>query len=73
MRARISNNNNDVVKNHITNEYEYLLFCNNDIKLLNNVIYGMLKVFKSKSKQNSVDRRLNFTEFLKRNNREDRR
>mgnify|MGYP000085323662 CR=1 FL=1 len=29
--------NNDVVKHHITNEYEYLLFCNNDIKLLNNV------------------------------------
>ena len=52
--------NNDVVKNHITNEYEYLLFCNNDIKLLNNVIYGMLKVFKSKSKVGTVGCRLHF-------------
>ena len=29
--------NNDVVKNHVTNEYEFLLFCNNDIMLLNNI------------------------------------
>ncbi len=52
--------NNDVVKHHITNEYEYLLFCNNDIKLLNNVIYGMLKVFKSTSKVGTVGCRLHF-------------
>ena len=52
--------NNDVVKHHITNEYEYLLFCNNDIKLLNNVIYGMLKVFKSKPKVGTVGCRLHF-------------
>jgi GT2 family glycosyltransferase len=52
--------NNDVVKHQITNEYEYLLFCNNDIKLLNNVIYGMLKVFKSKPKVGTVGCRLHF-------------
>jgi len=52
--------NNDVVKHHITNEYEYLLFCNNDIKLLNNVIYGMLKIFKSKPKVGTVGCRLHF-------------
>jgi GT2 family glycosyltransferase len=52
--------NNDVVKHHITNEYEYLLFCNNDIKLLNNIIYGMLKVFKSKPKVGTVGCRLHF-------------
>ena len=52
--------NNDVVRHQITNEYEYLLFCNNDIKLLNNVIYGMLKVFKSKPKVGTVGCRLHF-------------
>ena len=52
--------NNDVVKNHITNDYEFLLFCNNDIKLLNNVIYGMLKIFKTTPKVGTVGCRLHF-------------
>jgi GT2 family glycosyltransferase len=52
--------NNDVVKNHINDNYEFLLFCNNDIKILNNVIYGMLKIFKSKSKVGTVGCRLYF-------------
>jgi GT2 family glycosyltransferase len=52
--------NNDVVKNHINDEYEFLLFCNNDIKLLNNVIYGMLKTFKENGKTGTVGARLHF-------------
>lgn len=52
--------NNDVVKNHINNEYEFLLFCNNDIKLLNNVVYGMLKIFKTTPKVGTVGCRLHF-------------
>lgn len=52
--------NNDVVKNHITNEYEFLLFSNNDIKLLNNVIYGMLNVFKEHKNTGTVGCRLHF-------------
>jgi GT2 family glycosyltransferase len=52
--------NNDVVKNHVTNEYEFLLFCNNDIKLLNNVIYGMLNIFKTTPKVGTVGCRLHF-------------
>lgn len=52
--------NNDVVKNYITKEFEYLLFCNNDIQLLNNVIYGMLKIFKEKSNVGTVGCRLHF-------------
>jgi GT2 family glycosyltransferase len=52
--------NNDVVKNHITDDYEFILFCNNDIKLLNNVVYGMLKIFKSTSKVGTVGCRLHF-------------
>jgi len=52
--------NNEVVKNYIGDEYEFLLFCNNDIKLLNNVIYGMLKIFKEKTKVGTVGGRLHF-------------
>ncbi len=50
--------NNDVVKNHINDSYEFLLFCNNDIKLLNNVVYGMLKVFKENPRTGTVGARL---------------
>ena len=52
--------NNDVVKNHIDDSYEFLLFCNNDIKLLNNVIYGMLKTFKENPRTGTVGARLHF-------------
>ena len=52
--------NNDVVKNYITDDYNYILFCNNDIKILNNVIYGMLKIFKENPKAGSVGCRLHF-------------
>jgi GT2 family glycosyltransferase len=52
--------NNDVVKNHITDEYEFLLFCNNDIKLLNDVISGMLGVYENNKKTGTVGARLHF-------------
>jgi GT2 family glycosyltransferase len=52
--------NNDVVKNHISNNYEFLLFCNNDIKLLNNVIYNMLLIFKENKNVGTVGTRLHF-------------
>lgn len=52
--------NNDVVKNHIDDSYKFLLFSNNDIKILNNVVYGMLKVFKTKKKVGTVGCRLHF-------------
>jgi GT2 family glycosyltransferase len=52
--------NNDVVKNYVNNDFEFLLFCNNDIKLLNNVIYGMLKTFKTNPKIGTVGARLHF-------------
>jgi GT2 family glycosyltransferase len=50
--------NNDVVKNYVGNEYEYLLFCNNDIVILNNVIYEMIKTFKSNPTCGTVGARL---------------
>jgi GT2 family glycosyltransferase len=52
--------NNDVVKNHINNSYEFLLFCNNDIKILNNVIYEMLRIFKTTNKVGTVGARLHY-------------
>jgi len=52
--------NNDVVKNNVNEQYEFLLFCNNDIKLLNNVIYGMLNIFKTTPKVGTVGCRLHF-------------
>jgi GT2 family glycosyltransferase len=54
--------NNDVVKNHISDEYEFLLFCNNDIKILNNIVYGMLKTFKEKPKTGTIGCRLHFAD-----------
>jgi GT2 family glycosyltransferase len=52
--------NNDVVKNHITDDYDFLLFSNNDIKVLNNVIYNMLSIFKEKNHVGTVGSRLHF-------------
>lgn len=52
--------NNDVVRNHIGDIYEYLLFCNNDIKVLNNVIYSMLKTYKLNNKTGTVGARLHY-------------
>jgi GT2 family glycosyltransferase len=52
--------NNDVVNNHIGGEYEYLLFSNNDVKLLNNIVYGMLRVFKTNNRVGTVGCRLHY-------------
>jgi GT2 family glycosyltransferase len=52
--------NNEVVRDYIGNEYEFLLFCNNDIKIMNNVVYGMLKTFKEKPKSGTIGCRLHF-------------
>ena len=50
--------NNDVVRNHVTNEFNYLLFCNNDIKILNDVIYKMVNVFNTNHTAGTVGARL---------------
>lgn len=54
--------NNDVVKNHLDSTHEFILFCNNDIKICNNVIYGMLKTFKDDKKVGTVGARLHFAD-----------
>ena len=52
--------NNDVVKNLPINVYDFLLFSNNDIKILNDVITGMLSVFESSKFAGTVGCRLHF-------------
>lgn len=54
--------NNDVVTNYVDDKYEFLLFANNDVELISNVIYGMIKVFKSNPKAGTVGCRLHFSE-----------
>jgi len=50
--------NNDVVKNHVTDEFNYLLFCNNDIKILNDVVYKMVNIFNTNHTAGTVGVRL---------------
>ena len=52
--------NNDVVKNLPNNNYDFLLFSNNDIKILNDVITGMLSVFELNKLCGTVGGRLHF-------------
>jgi len=53
--------NNDVVKNHIDDDTELLLFCNNDIKLLNNGITQMVNFYnKNKKSVGTLGARLHF-------------
>ena len=52
--------NNDVVKNHVGHEFSHVLFSNNDIKILNNVIFGMLSFFESNRNVGTLGTRLHF-------------
>ena len=52
--------NNDVVKNLPNDVYEFLLFSNNDIKILNDVVSGMLSVFETNKFTGTVGCRLHF-------------
>jgi len=54
--------NNDVVKNHVGDEYEFILFCNNDIKILNDVITGFLDTFEKNKKAGTVGGRLHYAD-----------
>ena len=52
--------NNDIVSNHVDDDVELLLFCNNDIKLLNNSITQMVEVYNTNKKTGTVGIRLHF-------------
>jgi GT2 family glycosyltransferase len=52
--------NNDVVKHHVGDNFNFLLFCNNDVKLLTNVIDSMLMTFDENPKAGTVGARLHY-------------
>lgn len=52
--------NNHVVKNHVSDEFKFILFCNNDIVLLNDVLSGMLEVYRKTPNTGTVGCRLHF-------------
>jgi GT2 family glycosyltransferase len=53
--------NNDVVENHIEKDTEVLLFCNNDIKVVNNTINLMMDVYiKNKKNVGTIGCRLHY-------------
>jgi GT2 family glycosyltransferase len=54
--------NNEVVKNHVDQKYEFLLFSNNDIKIMNDVLSGMLQIFKDNPRTGTVGCRLHFAD-----------
>ena len=55
--------NNDVVENHVDKDTEVLLFCNNDIKLLNNAITRMIDVYlKNKKNVGTIGCRLHYAD-----------
>ena len=56
--------NNDVVKNIIGDKFKFILFCNNDIVLLNDVLTGMLDIFCQKNKVGTVGCRLHYENNL---------
>lgn len=52
--------NNDVVKNHVSEDVELLLFCNNDIKLINNAITRVVNVYLKNKNVGTIGARLHF-------------
>lgn len=52
--------NNDMVDNHIDNDTDLLLFCNNDVEMLNDAISIMVKTHKTQNKVGTVGCRLHY-------------
>ena len=53
--------NNDMVENHVQKDTEVLLFCNNDIKVVNNAINLMMDVYiKNKKTVGTIGCRLHY-------------
>ena len=52
--------NNEVVKNYLDNKHEFILFSNNDIKIMNDILSGMLQIFKENPRTGTVGCRLHF-------------
>ena len=52
--------NNEIVRNHLSKRSNYILFCNNDIKLLNDAVDRCLRLFKEKKNVGTVGIRLHY-------------
>lgn len=52
--------NNDVVKNHIDDDTEYILFCNNDIEMINDAISILIKIYEEEPRVGTVGCRLHY-------------
>jgi GT2 family glycosyltransferase len=52
--------NNDVVRNHVSDDTELLLFCNNDIRLVNDAITRMVDFYLRNKMVGTVGARLHF-------------
>jgi GT2 family glycosyltransferase len=53
--------NNDMVKNHVSNDTELVLFCNDDIKLLNDALSRCVEVYnKNKANVGTIGIRLHY-------------
>ena len=60
-KYKFAKNNNDLVKDYISKDTELLLFCNNDIELLNDAITEMVNVYDlNKFKVGTVGARLHY-------------
>ena len=55
--------NNDVVKKYLSKKSSHVLFCNNDIRLLNDAIDRCLYLFKEKNKVGTVGIRLHYADY----------
>jgi GT2 family glycosyltransferase len=60
--------NNDVVKNHLSPDVKFVLFCNNDVVLLNDVVAGMLNVFRKFPNAGTVGGRLHYEDNIVQHN-----
>lgn len=55
--------NNDVVKNHLDSDTELLLFCNNDVELINDCVSEMVNIYlKNKKNCGTIGARLYFAD-----------
>jgi GT2 family glycosyltransferase len=60
-KYKFAKNNNDLVKDYISKDTELLLFCNNDIELLNDAITEMVNTYElNKFKVGTVGARLHY-------------
>ena len=59
-KTYLSSAYNDIIKNKLNDQYSFLFFVKNDTVLMNDVIYGMVKNFKSNPKIGTLSSRVHY-------------